>query len=294
MLWHQTRHLLLSFPDRIHVLFSFKTMEPLTRILEASVSMEEDDEDSHFRILVNGNMVKYITIQPGLYTEEDMCFSPMLMLILPPFPPGDWNEASVTRDPETSLISFTNVVHRPLVGVTSIWHPNKVDYFDLRLGRKWKSAVYEAEVLVKDGNSIECFAKYARFEWEISAINYETAAYECLDGEGIGPAFLGHLTEHGRVIGFLIEKIPNARHAGPEDLELCQKALAKLHSLSIKHGDTNKHNFLISEGRAIIIDFDCAEKCSDRDELEREQQGLVAQLNDTSGRGGWIPGSYAN
>ncbi|BDD61734.1 hypothetical protein MAP00_006762 [Monascus purpureus] len=73
-------------------------------------------------------------------------------------------------------------------------------------------------------------AKFARFYWEIQYLENETTAYQWIDGHDIGPRFLGHLVEDGRVIGVLIERVRNARHAGIEDLEVCQKALSRLHS----------------------------------------------------------------
>ena len=79
----------------------------------------------------------------------------------------------------------------------------------------------------------------------VTGLHLTFVPYEWIDGHQIGPEFLGHLTEEGRVIGFLIERVFDCRHATPEDLSLCQHTLAKLHKLGIKHGDTNKHNFLI-------------------------------------------------
>jgi hypothetical protein len=43
-------------------------------------------------------------------------------------------------------------------------------------------------------------AKFARFEWEVDAVDEECAAYQWLEGENIGPKFLGHVAEEGRVI----------------------------------------------------------------------------------------------
>lgn len=50
---------------------------------------------------------------------------------------------------------------------------------------------------------------FARFDWEIQYIGNETTHIN----HDIGPRFLGHLTEDGRVIGFPMERITNARHA---------------------------------------------------------------------------------
>ena len=40
-----------------------------------------------------------------------------------------------------------------------------------------------------------------------------------------------------------------------DDFELCEAALAKLHDKEIVHGDPRPINFLISNNRAIILDF---------------------------------------
>ncbi|PYI33561.1 hypothetical protein BP00DRAFT_338887, partial [Aspergillus indologenus CBS 114.80] len=132
-------------------------------------------------------------------------------------------------------------------------------------------------------------AKFVIWHWYMYSMENETTVYELLNGHGIGPRFLGHLTEHDRVIGFLMERITNARHAGPEDLELCREALAQLHALGLLHGDTNRHNFLIRDGKAIVIDFSTTRKCDDEDLLRQEMEGLLVHLADTSNVGGHDP-----
>jgi predicted Ser/Thr protein kinase len=114
----------------------------------------------------------------------------------------------------------------------------------------------------------------------------ETTAYQWIDDYDIGPRFLGHLTEEGRAIGFLMERIPAERHAGPQDLESCQEALSRLHDLGIRHGDINRFNFLICQSKAVLIDFDTAQKCDNRDLLLEELEDLSLRLNDPSNRGG--------
>ena len=96
-------------------------------------------------------------------------------------------------------------------------------------------------------------------------------------GQANWSRFLGHLHEHGRVIGFLIEEILNSRHAELDDLEVCRKALSDLHRLGIKHGDTNKYNFLIQDGHAVLIDFETAEKCHDSEVLKEEMDNLETE-----------------
>lgn len=98
----------------------------------------------------------------------------------------------------------------------------------------------------------------------------------------------GHLTEgkDGRVVGFVTEWVQDARAAGPGDLESCKKALGRLHELGIKHGDTNKYNFLVREGHdVVLVDFETAKKCSPQ-EIEVEMNALNESLEDPSFRGG--------
>ena len=128
--------------------------------------------------------------------------------------------------------------------------------------------------------------KFAEFPWQMPFFEAETTAYEWIDGQGVGPKFLGHFTEAGRVIGFVMEYIDDARSADTRDLAACQSVLAKLHSLGIKHGDINKYNFLVREGRAVLIDFETALRCSEKKELQAEYEHLEHSLSDSSRRGG--------
>ena len=64
--------------------------------------------------------------------------------------------------------------------------------------------------------------------------------------------------------------------------------MGRLHGLGIKHGDINKHNFLIrgDDDEAVLIDFDAAVKCDDAAPLKEETGRLEQELGDTSRRGG--------
>lgn len=270
---------------------------PNIRILQASV--DPGEEPSEFRALVDNKFVKYITIDAGLYGCEDMCFAPSLISLLPLLPPGDWNQGHISRDPQTGDAHFSSVSRQHLPGITTAWHPTRVDHLELREERKLRSNVYEVTCPARFGPGT-LVAKLARFEWEIPQLEAETTAYRWIEGQRIGPAFLGHLTEEGRVIGFLVARVAAAaasdcRHAGsaPEDFALCRAVLSRLHGLGIRHGDVNRHNFLIHDGEATLIDFDCASRPAGAEELEAELQGLRDQLRDTSGRGGMVVESGA-
>ncbi|KAH6653366.1 alpha-galactosidase A precursor [Truncatella angustata] len=250
------------------------------RVLQASVDPESTSE---FRILIDDKFVKYITIDAGLYECDEMCFGPSLVSILPPLPRGDWKKGRISRDLKTGAACFSYNLIQQMAGITRIWHSTKIDHLDLREEKKLRSNVYEVTC---PGFDSKVIAKFARFEWEVPHLEAETTAYSWIDGQQIGPAFLGHLTEEGRVIGFLMTRIANGRYATIDDLLLCHSVLSRLHKLGIKHGDINRHNFLIHGRKATLIDFDNASRLAKKDKLEEELHHLQDQLKDTSGRGG--------
>ncbi|KJR86892.1 uncharacterized protein SPSK_01918 [Sporothrix schenckii 1099-18] len=255
---------------------------PNIQLLQASVDPEDESE---FRVLVNNKFVKYISIDAGLYGSDEMFFGPALISLLPPIPPGDWNKGRISRHPTTGDPYFAAVSRAYLPGITKTWHPTRVDYLELRMQRKLRSNVYEATC---PRFSSVVIAKFARISWEVPQLEAETEAYEWIEGHQVGPRFLGHLTEEGGVIGFIMARVPDCLHATVDDFRLCSLALSKLHELGIKHGDINKHNFLIHDGKATLLDFDNASRAASADELEDELQELRDKLQDTSGRGGRI------
>ncbi|KAG8627883.1 hypothetical protein KVT40_003756 [Elsinoe batatas] len=251
------------------------------KILQCSA---DEADDSEFRVLVDGKYVKYITIEHGVFDVRDMCFFPVLEQLLPPFPTGDWNEGRITLDGGVKA-TFSELSKSELPSVSNIWHQGQIDYLDLTLGKMYNSNVREAALPEASASFI---AKFACFPWQNHWIENETEAYSWIEGHNLGPKFLGHITEHGRVMGLMVEKIEGTRHAGLKDLAACRQVLARLHALGIKKGDINRHNFLVRKGQAFMIDFDGAEKCDDPEVLEAEMEALEAELQDVSGRGGRI------
>ncbi|KAJ5926756.1 hypothetical protein N7516_008529 [Penicillium verrucosum] len=233
----------------------------------------DNDDESYFRLLING-LVRYITIAQGIWSTDDMCFGPSLATILPELPTGDWN---------AGLKPASRTSHALLELRENTWHNTFVDYMDLGESRRLRTGVYEVKCPQFEELVV---VKFARFDWEIGYMEGETASYRLIEDHNIGPRFLGHLVEDGRVIGFLMERIANARHAGPQDLEICQQTLARLHALGIKHGDVNRFNFLVRDSRAILIDFDKARKCDDPNLLAGELGSLQEALESSSEKGG--------
>lgn len=245
------------------------------------------EEDSYLRLLHNNKHIKYVTIAAGIYSSHDMCFAPTITALLEPLlPPGIWNYGYINKDPETGLPHFAEFSQKEFPSVSNAWHPIKVDYLDLVLGGKLMPGVYDATC---SQFTTPLVAKFACWWWEIGYMEDECTAYQWIEGHNIGPRFLGHITEEGRVIGFLMERVADetgdARHPTPADLEVCQQALAKLHDLGILHGDLVKYNILVTSKGAMLIDFSTARKSDDSSAFEKEKKSLEAQLCSESDRG---------
>lgn len=267
-------------------------MTPLARERNSNVQLlaalvdtidTKDANDGAYRFLVDGKHVKYVSIEPGILPSDDRTFGPVLIPLLPEFPSGDWNEGHVGKDKDTGKVSFSRLKKKKLPGIGNIWHETTIDYVELKMVKRIRQTLHQ---VTHPLFPYPVLAKFAQFIWEIPYFAAETTSYEWIHNHGVGPRFLGHIHEEGRIIGFLLEEIPNARTAEVEDLVTCQRSLAKLHALGIKHGDINKHNFLISNGKAVLIDFETAHKCNDDTLLEEEYSQLSESLADMSGRGG--------
>lgn len=253
-------------------------LELLTLLVDSN-----DEDESEYRFLVDGKHVKYITVEPGALPKDDRTFTPVLLTLLPTFPPGDWNEGHIAKHPDTGLLFFAWTKQSSLPGVENIWHPTRIDHLDLEYLQRIRQNVHVVQHRLFNNPVL---IKFTEFPWQTPYLEAETTAYEWINGKGIGPEFLGHLTEGGRVNGFVLEYLEGASSAGPEDLAACQRSLTKLHSLGIKHGDINKHNFLMREGEAILVDFESAERSQEREELALEIQRLEQSLSDPSTKGG--------
>ncbi|XWW94504.1 hypothetical protein V2A60_002447 [Cordyceps javanica] len=269
------------------------TLEPKNtnvRLLACLVD-EEDTCDSDYRFAVDGRCVKYVTTAPGAFRgfEDDRTFEPILVSeALPPFPPGDWNSGHIAMSPETGRAAFVKTEQVQLDGVQNLWHPVTLNELDFVRQDRYRQRVHiSTHPGVNGGRPV--LVKLAVWPWEIPHMETETAAYRWLSGSGVGPAFLGHLSEGegGRVVGFVTEWLEGARAAGPADADGCRQALGRLHVLGIKMDDINKHNFLVRDGHdVVLVDFEVAKRDCSPQELEDEMAALESNLEDPSYRGG--------
>ncbi|KAK0109554.1 hypothetical protein ONS95_002240 [Cadophora gregata] len=255
---------------------------------------EDDTDNSDYRFLLDMRDVKYVTTAPGTFrgAEDDRTFEPILLgKLLPPFPIGNWNKGYVAKDPKAGEITFVKTETIDLTEVENLWHPVKLNELDFTRQSRIKQRVHiSTHPKLNDGEPV--LVKIAVWPWEIPYIEVETTAYQRINDSGIGPKFLGHLTEgkDGRVVGFVVEWVQGARAAGSGDIDSCKKALGRLHELGIKFGDINKHNFLVRDGHdVLLVDFETAKHNCLPQELEDEMKALESSLEDTSFRSGVGP-----
>lgn len=251
-----------------------------------SQELGSPEYDNYLRILV-GKRVKDIVIRPNALDTDQLDDLPLnFETILPPLPYEEesWTVGQITRDLTGTLqatLSSPAKAH-----VQNVWHSRLVDF--LHLQRVKQLTLLTRECTWNEQPQPEhslVIAKMARFEWEIPYIEAETKAYRLLEGTRLGPRFLGHVHEEGRVIGFLLEKV-EGRFAGPEDLEKCTASLKRLHDLGVLHGDCNRYNFIVGrDNRVTLIDFETSRMNADTAEMEAEMTGLEGKLVDESKAG---------
>ncbi|PPR02904.1 hypothetical protein CVT26_009750 [Gymnopilus dilepis] len=255
-----------------------------TDVLSMYVPIGDDEEECEYRIRF-GNQIKYITVDGGAIEQDKRSFPPDLLAALPKLPRGDWVTARIFKAANKDTLSY-ELSHRMLNGVNTLWHPTRIDILSLTRTICHSSWVYTV-TLPPNFGAQTAILKFARFEFEVYGIEKETALYEIIQSRcpGVGPAFLGHVTEQGRAMGFLIEFL-EGRWAGIEDLAKCQEAVKKLHSQGILHGDLNRYNFIVSdEGQVRLIDFADAKLNASEEDMQKEYDSLPERLVEESGLG---------
>lgn len=249
-----------------------------------------DHCDSFFRVLASGN-VKYISVKGSTYDTDTLYDMPLeFETLLHPLGYHDenWVSVYISRNQSSQELELA-MSSDPLPGVQTIWHPQMINFLDLERTKSLAVLTQECKWKTPSSTSQDerMIAKMARFAWEIRYLEAESKIYQLVEGQDIAPKFLGHIHEAGRVIGMLLEKAPNGRHAESADLEICEAALRRFHALGYLHGDCNKYNFIIlPDGKVFLIDFDNARACTDARLLDAEVESLKEQLAETTGRGG--------
>ncbi len=116
-----------------------------------------------------------------------------------------------------------------------------------------------------------------------AGIENETCAYRLMQERdpGLAPRFLAHVTENGsRVVGFLLEHVPDAREAGPADADRCRAVLGRLHALGIAKGRLSRHSFLVKADGEVLVrgPFDGPPEGASEEMLRAEMESLERVL----------------
>ncbi|WPH02137.1 Hypothetical protein R9X50_00499200 [Acrodontium crateriforme] len=219
-----------------------------------------DDQEGTYRIRF-GEKVGYLTISTNVFDEDTMCRPYLLIPKLPKFPQDGWTRIKIARPSLSAPLEIT-ATNNPLPEIETVWHQQQIDVLSLKQTKRHRSNVHEVFY-----SGIPAISKIAAFDWEIPRLERETWAYSILDqhqrpelGEPqISPRVLGHLTECGRVIGILLERL-DGQFASADDLPDCANTLRRLHEIGLIHGDVNRYNFIVDKQRKQVsmVDFEHA------------------------------------
>ncbi|RYC59151.1 hypothetical protein CHU98_g7055 [Xylaria longipes] len=225
---------------------------------------------TEFRLLVDVGMpekvVKYATVSfdvRALGIRKDR-YSSANTIQMPHLPGGDYCSVNigVTPSGKETLLKTTSCQRLP--GVEGYWHDNNLGFLELEI-LEWAHSTNNVKLvrhpsLTTPGSL--AVMKYAPFVHTVDQISREIQMYRHLQDSGVAPTVLGQVVEEGRVIGFLLEYIADARPISMAGkfydlaLEKCKQALVTLHGMGVKHNNASPENCLIrANGNAVLIDF---------------------------------------
>ena len=248
-----------------------------------------DDDEGVYRIQ-HGHKVGYLAIPTGLLDEDTMCRPYLLIPNLPALPTTPWTRLYLSRGGQDGETLHFHASNDPLPAISHPWSAQQIDILTLPRTKRYRSNVHEVS-----HDSQPAIAKIAAFEWDIPRMRTETWAYPTLHqhqqqetsspSRQIAPRVLAQLTENGRTIGLLLEKVEGSP-ASMHDLAGCEETLRAIHRLGLVHGDVNRHNFLVERGtgRVCLVDFEHAEEY-EAGKAGAELDSLTAELGEESGRG---------
>ncbi|EPE10532.1 alpha-galactosidase a precursor [Ophiostoma piceae UAMH 11346] len=143
------------------------------------------------------------------------------------------------------------------------WHPRKVGHDELNLIKTLqRGRMYIAS---HPDFASPILLKLAFDDDDKPDMDHEVAVYQAVDGQGIAPAFYGHvLGNRGNSVGFITEYVSPTASATQRDYHGCLQALRSLHLYGISHGDAHIGNCLPRPGgTAVLVDFELAEFLSE-------------------------------
>ncbi|KAI0867449.1 hypothetical protein GGS24DRAFT_515549 [Hypoxylon argillaceum] len=228
--------------------------------------------------LADDGSYKWVGVNAGVFPGRWSWKAPSYYkrLVFPPFPTGSWNLGQIRRL-ENGEVAFTKTLELPLMGAENAWHPTKIEFTDFETAVPFDGDCDARLWIAKhphfDGKSV--FVKIALWpsNWSKQAIENETRAYQLIDGLDIAPKFLGHVTYHGAIVGFILELVEGAQTTTKNDENARIEVVNKLHGLGIIHGTAHRKNFLKTGNGVIMIGFEDA-KFGDEATVRRKQEDI--------------------
>ncbi|KAL6827544.1 hypothetical protein V8C40DRAFT_264748 [Trichoderma camerunense] len=174
------------------LLWKAKQMLRVTLQLLAVLVDWDDEDDGEYRFLVDGKDTKYVTVEPGVLPKDNQTFGPILIPLPPPFPPGEWNEGHVSKNPLSGQPVFSHYTQSDLPAISNTWHHMRIDHLEFKQVRQLRQNIH---VVTHPRFDQTLAVKFAEFPWQMPYFEAETTAYEWPSSHGIGPKFIANLTE---------------------------------------------------------------------------------------------------
>lgn len=169
----------------------------------------------------------------------------------------DWSEMVVSR--VVNGIQYSYLKFSPFPKIEGSWSSQSHEISSYKFERIISNTAWLVSLSgARQQTKVQFIAKLSFRETDIVALTKETSICRRLNGLNIGPKFIAHLTANGRTIGMLLEYI-DGRKAMHGDGEACRNTLERLHNEAhLVHGDVHSENFVMSNGKAVLIDFELA------------------------------------
>lgn len=234
----------------------------------------------YYRILTAAQQIKYLGIEGTKPNSLDVHSDE---LGFDTVPEGSWTIGTLTLDQATQKLALRSTAEARLPSIETIWS-NIIDLSsvgdpiytdqDLLCYGKRGASIYSSS-LGPARTMVHAEWSPARFD----SVDIITGIYSRIEGHGIGPKFLAHVTEgHNRVIGYMVEGI-SGRPATFGDLEACREVLARLHGLGIVYGSLTPESFLVTDDGVLLHLFACSRTAKGPVDLRVEMAGLEGALN---------------
>jgi len=256
------------------------------KLIDAGSTTARPKMEFYYRILTASRQIKYLTFTPlkNAPLKHALPDYHGEQLDIETVPEGIWTVGYLILKDGADKFTLGSTANVSLSRVEQIWCPRTISYLELTptYDRNALQLIGKMRAMVCDG-FFGVDEVLAHFEWDpnsIYPIDCYTDILFQIDGHGIGPKFLAHVTENDdRVIGYIVERV-HGRYATHADLGSCRAVLSKLHDLGLLHGMLNAQSFIVSEdGRTMLHEFGACFKPDDPSLLVAEMAGLEEALN---------------